>query len=105
MRNPKGEANNLGNIGNILFLQGQAEESLQSYLGALEINRKIGYAWGEAVDLGNIGKIQMHKNDRAAAGENLKEAHRIFTGLNATAQAEAIQSALDRINDGDARKP
>ena len=105
VRNPKGEANNLGNIGNILFLQGQAEESLQSYLGALEINRKIGYAWGEAVDLGNIGKIQMHKIDRAAAGENLKEAHRIFTGLNATAQAEAIQSALDRINDGDARKP
>lgn len=103
--NPKGEANNLGNIGNILFLQGQAEESLQSYLSALEINRKIGYSWGEAVDLGNIGKIQMHEKDRAAAGENLKEAHRIFTRLNATAQAEAIQSALDRISDGDAREP
>ncbi|MEE8110889.1 MAG: tetratricopeptide repeat protein [bacterium] len=96
--NLKGEASNLGNIGNLLFLQGNTADALQAYRKALEINQSIGYRWGEAVDLGNIGKIQMHENDLAAAGGNLREAHRIFTELNANPQAEAIQNTLSQIS-------
>ena len=94
VENLRGEAGSLGNIGNILFLQGKTEESLKSYLRALEINRQIGYFWGEAVDLENIAKIQMHLGDSAAAAENLREARRLFIELNATAQAEAVQTTL-----------
>ncbi|MBI2881746.1 MAG: tetratricopeptide repeat protein [Candidatus Tectomicrobia bacterium] len=95
--NLRGEANNLGNIGNILFLQGKTEEALESYRHALRINREIDYRWGEAVDLGNIGKIEIFENNLAAAGASLGEAHRIFTELNAVAQAESIRQALDQI--------
>ena len=97
VENLRGEAGSLGNIGNIFFLQGKTEESLRSYLRALEINRQIGYFWGEAVDLGNIGKIQMHLGDSAAAAENLREARRLFIELNATAQAEAVQTTLQEM--------
>ncbi|MCX6828422.1 MAG: tetratricopeptide repeat protein, partial [candidate division Zixibacteria bacterium] len=52
-----GEANALGNIGNIYYAKGDLDAALKYQQEALKIDREIGYKQGEASDLGNIGLI------------------------------------------------
>lgn len=51
------EANQLGEISNILFGQGKFEEVLRHYKEALAIHRERDHRLGEALDLGNIGNV------------------------------------------------
>ena len=57
MKDSKGQASSLGNIGLIYQDKGDLDQALKYHQDALEIARQIGYRQGEASDLGNIGIV------------------------------------------------
>jgi tetratricopeptide (TPR) repeat protein len=52
-----GEANTLGNIGNVYYLQGRWGEARAQYEASLKMKRELGDRAGEAQTLNNIGNV------------------------------------------------
>lgn len=73
----KGEAIQLGNIGNVYFQKGDLNTARDYYKVALKIDREIGYKQGEAIDLGNIGNVYLEKGDPETALEYYQDALKI----------------------------
>ena len=91
----KGEALDLGNIGNVYYAKGDQDNALRYHFKALVIDREIGYKQGEASQLGNIGLIYSDKGELDNALKYLQKAKVIFKKTDARPQSIIAQRAID----------
>ena len=65
----RGEANAVGNLGNIYFRLGEYEQAINAHLKSLELAQSIGHRQGEANALGSLGLVYFGLNQYAKAIE------------------------------------
>jgi len=78
-----GEAQTLGNLGNVYQLQGRWEEAIANYEESLRIKRKLGDRQGEGAALNNLGLLYAQQGELEKALEAATQVLRIFEELKA----------------------
>lgn len=94
-----GRAAAINNIGNIYSDLGKPDEALKFLEKALEIDRRIGYEQGIAIDLGNIGAIYSDLGKPDEALKFLKEALEIFRCIGAQPQIDLTLKNIGMIEE------
>jgi tetratricopeptide (TPR) repeat protein len=76
-----GEANSLGNLGNIYYSLGQYQQAIQFLQQQLEITKEIGDRNGEAASLHNLGLALKALGRRSESIEAFNASRKIFEEL------------------------
>jgi tetratricopeptide (TPR) repeat protein len=93
VRDRKGEAAALGNLGLIYHQRGDLERAEEHHKRALAIDQEIGDKFGEAIDLGNLGNVYVDRGQLNKARHWHRQALHLGTKTgNALGQARALNN-------------
>ena len=81
--NRRGEANALGNLGNVLRNQKQYNRALESLSRSLKIDQEIGFELGVGRQLFNLGRCYSELGEKEKARKRVMEAQQVFRRVGA----------------------
>ncbi len=89
-----GEGTTLHNLGEIYRRQGDSHRALQYFQQSLQVSRRVGDRYGEAVTLWNVGVVFASLEQFRPALDQLQLAFRLFGELQALEEQENLVSWL-----------
>jgi tetratricopeptide (TPR) repeat protein len=107
MDNPLGQANQLGNLGNVYRERGDLKRAEENYRKSLGIDRRIGHRLGEAIALRNLGLLAGEQGRAEEARGLLREALSLYERMGAGGEGpDKVRVSLRRLEEaGGQEKP